>query len=123
MQGWRPVLIHEDLSHNVTVENLTIPATSSKFVTLRLEAVGPVSTTKAFLLTHSQADPNVRATLGVQLSFPSLDIPADGVDVEGRNVQLTPPEFPYLSYGLVAAVGVVAALLFIRRRRARRRRR
>ncbi len=107
----------------MTVENITIPAASSKFATLRLEAVGPVSTTKAFLATHSETDTTIRATLGIQLTFPSLDVPADGVTVTGRNVQLTPPEFPYVSYGLVAAVGVVAALLFFRRRRARRRRR
>ncbi len=122
-QGWRPVLIQGDLRQNVTVENITIPAATFRFVTLRLEAVGPVSTTKAFLTVHSQTDVNVRATLGVQLSFPSLEIPAGSVDVKGRNIQLTPAEFPFLFYGLIAAVGVIAALLFIRRRRARRRRR
>lgn len=122
-QGWRPTLIYEEVSHDETVENVTIPGAGTELVTLRLEAIGPVSTARALLRVHSQEDSNVASTLSVQLSFPSLTIPPDGVDVRGKNIQLTPPEFPYLLYALIAAVGVGAAILFLRRRKTRRRRR
>ncbi len=122
-QGWRPSLIYKEVSHDEAVKNITIPAAGTDSVTLRLEAVGAVSSTRALLRVHSQEDSKVSSTLSVQLSFPSLSIPIEGVEVRGRNIQVTPPEFPYLTYALIAAVGVGAAILFLRRRRTRRRRR
>ncbi len=122
-QGWRPRLVLGEQIRNTTLENIMVTAGSSSSVTLRLEAVGPVDTSQAVLEVRSQTDTKVRATLSVQLSFATLSIPVDGVDVTGRNIQLTPPEFPFLVYGLIAAVGAIAAILFIRRRRSRGRRR
>lgn len=120
-QGWEPSLIHTT-EEGDRIENVAVGAGTAGNVTLRLEQVGRVSTTTAVLLAYSNEERQIQAQLEVHISFPSLTIPEEGVDVFGRNVRVGPPEFPVYLYGLLVVGGLAVAFLLFRRGGRRRRR-
>lgn len=119
-QGWRAELHVDGEPRGTSAEGLQVAANATREVTLRLEMVGAVGPTQAVLRAFSQADPTVETLLAVPVTFPSLSIPAEDVDVQGRNVRLGAPSFPLYLYGLMAGAAAVVALLLLRRRRSRR---
>jgi dolichyl-diphosphooligosaccharide--protein glycosyltransferase len=123
VQGWRAKLIYKDETFVERVEDVAVPAREARTLTLRLEAIGPVSASKVVLLAFSQEDRTVESYLEIPVSFPSLSIPGEDVSLEGRNVRLGPPEFPIAIYGLIAAAAAITAVLLIVRHRRRRWRR
>ncbi len=121
-QGWQPKLLYKGESQEERVEGVEVPAQDSTNVTLRLEIPGAVSASRAVLLAFSEGDREVEAFLEVELAFPSLDIPVEEIEVEGRSLRLGAPEFPVFLYGILAAAAAIVAILLIRRRRRRSRR-
>ncbi len=121
-QGWQASLVHQERIDPRQVGNIQIPVGDSANVTLRLEPVGAVSVTQAVLLAFSEVDRTVEDILEVRLAFPSLSIPAEDVDVQGRNVRVGAEEFPVLLYGTMAVAAAIVAFLLIRSRRRGRRR-
>ncbi len=122
-QGWRARLEYQGQTYQEKVEDIRLSADSTGQVTLRLEPVGRVSTTKAILVAYSQQQRDIESLLEVQLSFPSLALPEGDVSLEGKNLRLGPPEFPLYLYGTMAAAAAIVAILLIMRYRRRRRRR
>ncbi len=121
-QGWQAMLLYGERSHADKVEGIEVPAQGSAQVTLKLEVSEVVSGAEAVLLAFSEENPSVEDILKVKLAFPSLSIPAEDVDVQGRNLRLGPPEFPVFLYATIAITAALVAILFIRRRRRRYRR-
>ncbi|MFQ6013087.1 MAG: carboxypeptidase regulatory-like domain-containing protein [Thermoplasmata archaeon] len=122
-QGWNATLVYQNQTSPEAITGILVPAGESLAVTLRLEPAGRVSTSTATLVAFSQEDRKVESTLNVAVGFPSLEIPRDQLQVEGKNVLLGPPEFPILLYGALAAAAIGLTVLFLTYGRRRRRRR